>query len=156
MKFTKTVLMVGAFLLSVNIYAQGGNTANADGTATASVIASLSLTNSTDLIFGEGIQGDSAKSLSPSADLETAEFFISGEPNRSYTVTLPADGTVIMTTGAGGTNETIAVDSFIHNSPESIPGSGIDGWRVGATRAALGASQVPGSYSTTFTVSIVY
>jgi len=150
MKHLKIVTVAFGLILSTNIFAQGGNTSSDTGTATASVIASLSLTKNYDLSFGEGIQGDA--SYTPSAP-GRASFTATGEPNRYIDITLPADGTVIMTTGAGGTNETIAVDSFATSSYSlQLNTGGGASWQVGATRPALGASEVPGSYAATLTL----
>jgi len=159
MKVTKRmfalIAIVGSFFVGSNAFGQGGNTASDTGTATASVIASLTLTNTEDLEFGEGIQGDAA--YTPNTPFR-AIFNVTGEPDRFFNVNLPADSTVVMTTGAGGTNETIAVDSFITGggTQKQLGSGGIAAFLVGATRAALGASQVPGLYSATFTVSIIY
>jgi len=171
----KFFILMSFFIMSVNIFAQGGNTANDSGTTTASVIASLNMTAVEDLEFGEGIQGDAAVTITPvngdkfGVGATGASFSLTGEPGRNYSVTLPADGTVTMTTGAGGANETIAVDSFTDLGESSCGGAifqicvkdgravgGVDSFAVGATRAALGAAQAPGSYSGTFTVSVIY
>ena len=73
------------------------------------------------------------------------------EASTAYTITLPGDGTIIMTTGGGGANETIAVDSFVSNPAAGanglLDGAGSAKPFVGATRAALGAGQVPGAYT---------
>jgi len=154
------IAMAGSFFVGSNAFAQGGNSASDTGTATASVIASLSLTNTADLAFGEGIQGDASLAVGP---VTGGQFSVVGEGLRAYNITVPADGTVIMTTGAGGTNETIAVDTFSYWSNGASSGSsgllngpGLDTFGVGAVRAALGASQAPGSYTATYTVTIIY
>jgi len=154
------IAVAGCFFIGSNAFAQGGNTASDTGTATASVIASLSLTNATDLAFGEGIQGDASLAITAASG---GTFTAAGEGSRFYNVTVPADSTVTMTTGAGGTNETIAVDSFnfltsglSSTTQGQLSAGGTDTISIGATRAALGAAQVPGAYSGTYTVSIIY
>ena len=166
MKLFKKMSVVGAVLgclfIGSNAFAQGGNTASDTGTATASVIGSLSMVNNEDMDFGEGIQGDAAKTVFPLI-AGRAYFGVSGEALRFYNVTAPADGVVVMTTGGGGANETIAVDSWNFYSGGANSAShgqiglgGSDQLFLGATRAALGAAQVPGAYSGDYTVTVVY
>lgn len=138
------------------------NAANTIGQAVQVVTEAISITEVSDLDFGTAAQGDGPKTVLPGAaeDAENGSFTVTGTPNTAYTITLPADGIVVMETGAGGANETIAVDSFT-----SFPAAGANGMTdgtgdqlllVGATRAALGASQVAGSYSGDYTVDVVY
>ncbi len=63
-----------------------------------------------------------------------------------------------MTTGAGGTNQTIAVGTFTSfpSANGTLSNSGSQTLLVGATRAALSASQTPGTYTGTYTVTVVY
>lgn len=139
------------------------NTAQAISTTasvTASVIAALAITKTQDLDYGEGIQGDAAKVVAPN-DGTSARFAVAGEPSRTYTVTLPADGVVTLTTGDGsGADKQIALTSFASNPAAGANGSldntGAEVLKVGATRAALSATQVTGSYTGSFTVTVVY
>lgn len=126
------------------------------------VLVALSITQVSDLVFNDAEAGALAEVIAPGVaeDANNASFAIAGEASTAYSITLPGDGTVIMTTGGGGANETIAVDSFV-----SFPAAGANGLLdgggnqnlfVGATRAALGAGQVAGAYTDTFTVTVVY
>jgi len=125
------------------------------------VQAAIAIAQVSDLDFGTGIQGDAAVTVAPGTaeNASNASFNVTGEAGLAYTITLPIDGAVVMTTGGGGANETIAVNSFV-----SFPAAGANGLLtggsqslyVGATRAALGAAQVAGGYATTFTVDVVY
>ncbi len=127
------------------------------------VQAAIGITQVSDLDFGTAVQGDAAKTVAPGAadNAENASFDVTGEPGLAYTITLPSNGTIVMTTGTGASaNEQIAVDSFV-SSPAAganglLDGTGNQLLLVGATRAALLATQVPGSYSDTFTVDVVY
>lgn len=154
-----TVLGIAA---SATFAAQQTLAASATGTARQVVLAALSITNVSDLDFGTAAAGDVAKTVAPGTTegTENGSFTVTGQANTAYTITLPADGAVTMITGAGGANETIAVTSFT-----SFPASGANGLLdgtgnqtllVGATRAALGAAQVAGTYTGTYTVTVVY
>lgn len=136
--------------------------ASANGTARQVVVAAISITNVSDLDFGTAVQGAAAATVLPGAteNSENGSFTVSGQASTAYTITLPANGVVTMTTGGGGANETIAVTNFA-----SFPAAGANGMigaggtqllLVGATRAALGVSQVPGTYTGTYTVDVVY
>lgn len=124
------------------------------------VTSAITITKVSDLEFGSAAQGDAAKTVAPGAaeNAENASFTVAGAPNTAYTVTLPANGTVTMQTGAGGANETIAVSAFTSFPATSgmISAGGSQLLLVGAQRAALGASQVAGSYTASFTVAVVY
>jgi len=167
MKLTKRmfalVAIVSCFLIGSNAFAQGGNTASDTGTTTASVISSLSVTNNTDLQFGEAIQQDAAKTI-PAAS--GATFTVNGEPSRFYNITVPADGTKYMVTDSGlGSlyNEQIQLSTFHFITSElnsttqgQLSTSGIDTIKIGATRAAIFGNQVKGAYVGTYPVTIIY
>lgn len=156
-KVFATLAAIGIIFANSSAVVQAASdTANAIQT----VIAAIAIAQVSDLDFGTAPQGDAAKTVAPGTaeDAENASFAVTGEPSTSYTITLPADSTVVMTTGAGGANETIAVDSFTSFpvTTGTLDGSGAQSLFVGATRAALGASQVAGSYTGAFTVTVVY
>lgn len=152
-----TIALAASYLISQNSFA-----ASTTAQALQQVLAALTITQVSDLDFGTAAAGDVAKTVAPGAaeDAENASFSVTGEANTAYTITLPADSTVVMTTGGGGANETIAVDTFTSNPAAGanglLDGSGQQDLFVGATRAALGASQVAGAYTATFTVDVVY
>lgn len=159
-KLSGTFLGVIAALASLafNIEAFAASTT---GTARQIVIAALTITNVSDLDFGTAAPGDVAKTVVPgtSENADNGSFTVAGQASMAYTITLPA-AAVSMTTGGGGANETISVATFA-----SYPAAGANGLLgaggtqlllVGATRAALGASQVPGTYTGTYTVTVVY
>ena len=134
--------------------------ASATAQALAVVTAAINITQVADLDFGSAVQGDASNLVAP-GDASAAEFSVTGQPNTAYTITLPADGAVVMTTGAGSSaDEQIAVDSFASTPAVGanglLDGSGAQTLKVGATRAALSGTQVVGNYSTNFTVDVVY
>lgn len=149
-------------MLAIFSFSSESRAANATGTARQVVTAAITITNVSDLDFGTAVQGDVAKTVAPGAteNAENGSFTVSGQASTAYTITLPANGVVTMTTGGGGANETIAVTNFL-----SFPAAGANGMigvggtqllLVGATRAALGASQVAGTYTGSYTVDVVY
>lgn len=153
-----TAMLVGMGLMHQEVARAASDTAQ----AVMTVLASLSITQVSDLTFSDAEAGAAAETIAPGSaeDANNASFDVAGEPNTAYTITLPADATVTMITGGGGANETIAVNSFTSNPAAGanglLDGSGAQALYVGATRAALGASQVAGSYAATFTVDVVY
>ncbi len=79
-----------------------------------------------------------------------ASFDVTGEPAQTYFITLPSSTTL----SSGG--NTMTVDTFNHDagaSPRLI--GGIDTFNVGAT-LNVGATQVAGTYSGTFAVTVNY
>jgi hypothetical protein len=77
-------------------------------------------------------------------------FAITGEGTNTYAITLPASTTI-----SYDVND-MTVDSFV-SSPDATGtlAAGADTLRVGATLHSTG-SQVPGSYTGTFDVTVVY
>lgn len=136
--------------------------ASTTGTAVQVVTAAISIVNVSNLDFGSAPQGDAAKTVAPGAadNADNGSFTVSGQASTAYTITLPANSVVVMQTAGGGVNKDIAVDSFA-----SFPAAGANGMigvggsqllLVGGTRAALGAAQQAGNYTTTYTVTVVY
>jgi len=77
---------------------------------------------------------------------------ITGSPNQTYTITLPPNGAVTLTSGAN----TMAVNNFVSNpSGSGQLSGGSQVLRVGAT-LSVAAGQATGNYSGTFTVIVVF
>jgi len=149
--------------------------------ASARPLQSISITNSAGLAFGSFVAGvggtvtvsplgvrTSAGSvvLIPSGGGAAASFNVVGvqrgpnqNPNHthSYSITLPANGTVTITSGANS----MAVNNFISNPPAGnrtgtlARGTISQTLTVGA-RLTVAASQAPGNYSGTFNVIVVF
>ncbi len=159
MRITSKVLAIAG---CVSLMAVQANAASTTGTARQVVIAAISIANVSDLDFGTAPAGDALKTVAPGAaeNAENGSFTVTGQASTAYTISLPADGVVTMTTGGGGANETIAVTSFLSSPAAGANGllsaGGTQNLFVGATRAALGAAQVAGTYTATYTVTVVY
>jgi len=162
MNLTKATAVLALALSTSYFQKEIAQAASDTAQALQVVQAAIGIAQVSDLDFGTAVQGDAAKTVVPGAaeNAENASFNVTGQPGLAYTITLPADGAVVMQTGAGGANETIAVNSFVSNPAVGANGllsaGGTQSLFVGATRAALGAAQVAGGYSTTFTVDVVY
>ena len=148
--------------LAIMLAGMAGTTANADtvnGSAVANVIEPLSITEVNGLDFGTVSGGPAIGTVvmstagvrSTTGDAEIiaadpgneADFTINGEPNQAYTLSFSASGTL---SDAGGAN-TMTVDTFTSTHAGTVPGGGIENFKVGAT-LNLGANQAAGAYST--------
>jgi len=153
---------------TVGAFAQSSDTEQT--TATATIVGPLALTKVTDMNFGIIASSTTAGTvvlatdnsrtttggvaLVPSAATTAATFTVAGEASRTFTITLPADGTVTLT----GPGAAMNVDSFLHRlgATPTLNGSGAASFAVGAT-LSIGASQVSGVYtSANFPVTINY
>lgn len=159
----KSIGICGATaLIALSFGKEVAQAASDTATATMNVLTAISISQVSNLVFNDAEQGATSETIAPgsSEDANNASFAVSGEASTAYTITLPADATIVMQTGGGGANETIAVDSFVSNPAAGanglLDGTGNQNLFVGATRAALGASQVAGAYTDTFTVTVVY
>lgn len=139
-------------------------------TATAVIIGPLSLTKVSDMNFGTiavsaaagtvQLGTDNARTpvggvtLVPPANGVAASFTAAGEANRTFAITLPADGTVTLT-GAG---PAMAVNGFVHSAgaAPALGATGAAAFTVGAT-LSVAANQTSGTYtSANFPVTIGY
>jgi len=161
--FTKATAVLALALSTSYFQKEIAQAASDTAQALQVVQAAIAIAQVSDLDFGTAVQGDASKTVVPGAaeNAENASFNVTGEPGLAYTITLPADGSVTMVTGGGATaNEQIAVNSFVSNPAAGanglLDGTGAQSLFVGATRAALLATQVTGGYSSNFTVDVVY
>lgn len=152
-------------LIGLSALAMCSSSFAAVGTAQALQVVetAISIQKESDLDFGTAVQGDAQKTVSAgtSEDSENASFKVSGQPNKAYTIALPENDTVIMTTGAGsGIEQMIPVNNF-HSYPAQganglLDATGEEMLYVGATRDALLPNQEAGNYAANFTVTVVY
>jgi Domain of unknown function (DUF4402) len=149
--------------------------------ASARPLRSIAITNSAGLAFGSFVAGAGGTVtvsplgvrtntggvvLIPAGGGAAASFNVVGRqrganqnPNHthSYSITLPANGTVTITSGANS----MAVNNFVSNPPA---GNGTGTLAVGTitqtltvgARLTVAAGQAPGSYSGTFNVTVVF
>jgi len=150
--------------LSNNVMAQ--NTATVNTSASATIIAPITIEKTADMNFGTIIKGAGTVTLSTSGDRTTsysafsgtqvgtvnaASFDITGEVGYLYDLTLPGDLDVTLTDGIDGS---MSVDTFVSNTTGVLTG-GTETVLVGAT-INVGATQASGSYTGTFDVTVAY
>ena len=152
-------------------YAMNAGAANIDGNASATIVAPLKIVETTPMNFGSispDFNVDTTVVLGtgggltapPAAGGETAGLLSAGVAGLftvtgaalAYTITLPADNTVTLASGANS----MAIDSFISNPPggSSLVG-GPDTFNVGAT-LTVGADQPIGTYTGIYPVTVNY
>jgi hypothetical protein len=142
--------------------------ATGTGTASATVIQPIAISQTTGLDFGKfsatGTVGTvvmstagarsatGGVSLSSMAAGAAAAFVVTGEPNATYTITLPATPATL-TSGAN----TMTADTFTSNpvGTGTLTGAGTQTINVGAT-LNVGATQAPGTYTGTYSVTVDY
>lgn len=177
MNQSKQVVKVALAVLLIG----GVGNATADtinGTATATVITPVTVTEATPLTFGSFAVGptggtvvlSTAGAVSNSGDVElvsasttsAATFTISGQPSTAISVSLNTAGAQLDDGSAGGGGSPMTLGSFTDSGlPTTTDATGSATFNVGATLNVNG-SQAPGSYSTStgdgvpYTVTVSY
>ena len=165
----KKILLFSAMLIAFTAGTFAQSTDTEPTTATATIVGPLALTKVSDMDFGTiaatGTAGtvvlgtDNSRTavgpaLVPPAAGVAASFTVAGEPNKTFTITLPADGTVSLISGGN----TMAANTFVHNAGANpvLSGAGAGAFTVGAT-LSVAANQAAGIYtSASFNVRIDY
>lgn len=166
-KLTRKIIAAGIAGSSL-ILASQAFSGEADGTATATVIAPITVTSGDDLEFGSfaangagtvTIGADGSRTSSGDVVEVTADaggvgtFTLGGEPSTSYSVTLPSGSITLSDTL--GLNSMSAGSFTADNLTGSLDGTGAGSLSVGAT-LEVADGQAAGDYSGTFTVSVDY
>ncbi len=139
--------------------------ASATANATVDIVAAIAITKTVDLDFGSVVPAAGADTVIISSagartcgatltctdTVAAASFDVTGGANLAYTVTLPASASI---TGPG---PAMTVDTFTDSisSAGTLSAGGAQTFTVGAT-LNVGASQVAGAYTGTFSVSVDY
>jgi Domain of unknown function (DUF4402) len=165
----KKFLLFSIILVALSAGAFAQSTDTEQTTATATIVGPLALTKVSDMDFGTiavtGSAGtvvlgtDNSRTavgpaLVPPAAGVAASFTVSGEASRTFSITLPANGTVTLINGAN----TMAVNGFLHSmgANPTLDGTGAAAFTVGAT-LSVGAAQAAGVYnSANFPVTVNY
>ncbi len=165
----KKILLFSALLIAFTAGTFAQNTDTEQTTATATIVGPLSLTKVSDMDFGAIAVGAGAGTLVlgtdnsrtpagvtlvPPASGIAASFTVAGEGNRTFAITLPADGDVSL----AGPGVAMPVDGFVHNggANPTLSGAGAAAFTVGAT-LTINAGQVSGTYtSANFPVTVSY
>lgn len=102
---------------------------------------------------GSRTQTGGVYTLSQGGSAAAAQFSIKGKRNTVYAITLPANGTVLLSNGAG---QTASLTGFVASPSTGIlSGNGTGQFSVGAT-LSLNGTQAKGSYASTFNVTVNY
>jgi len=141
--------------------------------ATALVAPAQTLTNTSALSFGGFVAGSGGTVtvatgggrmktggvilVNQGGVAAAAQFTVSGTPTATFTITLPADGTVFL---SGSTSGSMALNGFTSSPPNTasagvLSGGGTATISVGAT-LTVGNAQTPGSYGGNFNVTVNY
>jgi len=140
--------------------------------AGATIVAAITIGHTAHLHFGQIIPGVGAGTVLQSADasptrtptgctlgnttgMSPATFSVGGEPNATYSITLPDDDDV--TINDVGLGDAMAITDWT-SSPSGtglLNGSGAQTLYVGGT-LNVGAAQVAGEYTGTFDVTVTY
>lgn len=134
--------------------------------ATATVIPAIAISKTIDLAFASVVPAGGADTVIVSAagsrtcggtltctgTVAAASFDVTGGASLTYAVTLPAS-TVINDGGPNNMTVNTFTDSI--SSSGTLSGGGTQTFTVGAT-LQVGASQVAGSYTGTFNVTVLY
>lgn len=144
--------------------------ASDDGTANATVITPITITAVNALEFGEVVgtvgggtvtigtnsarSGTAALIVSTQGTEQAATFNITGEGTNTYAITLPGNGVVSVDDAGAGV--AMPITNFLSNpATTGTLTAGAQTISVGAT-LNVGASQVPGDYTGSFTVTVEY
>lgn len=146
------------FILTIFFLGKSAYGASATANSTMTVIAAIAITSVSNLVFPNAAAGDVSAMVPPGVaeNANNASFNVTGEPNTPFTIQLPTS--VTMTTGVGGVNRTILVNSFASTpaTTGTLSATGTSTLFVGASRAALPTTQIPGAYTASFNVTVIY
>lgn len=164
-KFAVLAATVAAFT-STSAFAQALDDNQAEGSATAEVVAPITLTHvsGAELSFGTFTAGAGGTVVVTQAGAGSAtgdvvlltgstesadEFTVAGDANRSFSITVNDD----VITHTNGT-DTMAFTTDAATSG-TLDASGADSFTVGGT-LTVGANQEPGDYAGTYLVEVAY
>lgn len=137
-------------------------------TVTVTIETPISISKALDLSFGainaSGIAGTvsidrtAVRSVTGGVTLDSADngtygqVTVSGKPNQAFTFSVPANNTIVLSNGTGGT---MLIQSWDIPGVLPLDASGLRGKRIGGT-LTVGANQAGGTYTGTFTVNATY
>lgn len=166
MKHNRLLLAAGVAAISTGLYSAVISAANVTANASANVITPLAITEANGMDFGDVSVGtvggtivlatNGGRSVTGDAEAviggtEAAGVYnVTGEGTKAYSISFPASAIL----SSAGNNMT--VDNFAHDAgaTPALTG-GADSFNVGAT-LNIGASQPPGAYTGTYTLTVNY
>ena len=162
----KLLLAAGAALTATTIYSTSLNAATVTSTASANVLAPLTIADGTDQMNFGNVSGDATNATTVvlttaggtsstdgaivSGSPTAADFDVTGAGNAAYTITLP--GSTVLK----GDGPEMTVDTFTSSvaSPSSLTG-GTGSFTVGAT-LHINANQAVGVYTGNYDITVDY
>lgn len=161
---------IAALFLGFSVNAMAQNTANANASASATIVSPLSISKTRDLNFGTIVANsenagtvtlattsDATSSattgvtMAPGSTSNTAVFAISGDANRTFNITMPATVTLA---GPGIATMDITLTKNLSATNNALTG-GTSTLYVGGS-LAVAANQAAGAYTGEFNVAIAY
>jgi len=143
-----------------------GPSDNANANAGARVIKPVRVTTQADMDFGDvltsaasgtvvlatdgSVSGNGGAYVFDDTNAQAAAFRVTGERFEAYNITLPTSVTLTETSGG-----TMSLTGFSHDASGVLANNGQEDFNVGAT-LNVGADQVEGDYTGSFTVSVDY
>ncbi|WP_221795165.1 DUF4402 domain-containing protein [Aquisediminimonas sediminicola] len=164
---TNMKFFAAAAVMTLAMGAQGAWAATANGTASATIVNPIAVSNSRDLAFGSiatvaegGTVALTAVSTTVVTDTSvvssgtqtSAKFTVTGGAYNTYSFSVPE--TVTLARGAGGTGNTMSA-TLTNSTPAGLGSAGSEDIYVGGT-LTVGANQANGTYSGTFVATVAY
>lgn len=163
----RTTMVAALGLLAAGPALAQSSSATATANATAEIVAAIAISKTTDMNFGKVVTGATsgtvvlstagARSATGGTQLGNAgstaagAFSVTGESGATYGITLPSSTTI-----TSGVINNMTVNTFTSNpSGTGTLTGGSQSLAVGAT-LNVGASQVSGTYTGTFNVTVAY
>jgi hypothetical protein len=174
MKNITKIFATAVVILGFSANSFGQTSATATSNATATILATLAISNTTPLHFGvigthatetrivvvttAGLTTGSTATLYSSigGPATNGAFSITGTPSATFSITLPS-GTTNLAGPSGSTAMTIAPADWVSDlgSSSTLSVTGTKTLKVGAT-LQVGAAQTPGNYSGSYDVVVAY
>lgn len=155
-------------LLGMGVSSAQAATNSATANAGSTVISAVTITKNTNLVFGTAVTGTTAGTVSVAATAagtqnctvvvctgggnSAASFSLAGAAGYTAVLTIPATTSL---TGPGTAMTATLSNSLTANKLLLTGNSTTDSFYVGGT-LAVGANQVAGAYTGTFTVTVAY
>lgn len=162
-----SVVMVFALVVALGGSAYSQNSATATANATATIVTPIAMTKTADMAFAEVAAGSTAGTIVLATDGSrtatggtkvgggtgvAASFTVTGQSGYTYNITLPGSASTL----SDGASHTMTVNTWTSNpTPSGTLTGGTSTLKVGGT-LNVGASQVAGTYTGTFSVTVAY
>jgi len=170
--FTTLSLIASFLIISTSIFAQ--NTARATANVNAHIIQPIAIQKNIDLNFGTVVPTENSGTviLSPTGvrtstggavlitslpgTISSAKFTVTGQPDATYSISLPGGNSVQISNGGSGSDNKMFVNNFVSDpTPNGLLENGTQEFTVGAT-LEVKENQPVGMYTGTFEVTVSY